>query len=138
MKRNIQFKAKRLSDKEWVHGYYIQYPRIDGTIRYCIGANDISGVNYYDIDSSTLCEYTGMKDSKDKEIYEGDIVRFIDERGNIYLAKIVYENAQFKCIWEDKVNYLIQDLSYWVKNEWIEVIDSIHDCPDFIEGSWSK
>jgi uncharacterized phage protein (TIGR01671 family) len=148
MKRHIQFKAKRIIGREWVYGYYAMLGENDLVKHYIIQnmalaelfENPEKNMCFNDvlIDVNSLCEYTGMKDKNDKEIYESDIVRFINERGIIYLAKIVYKNAQFKCIWENKVNYLTQNLDYWVRNEQVEVIDNIHDCPDFIERMWSE
>ena len=67
MKREIKFKAKRLDCKGWVEGTPI-----------CINGKPygvmIGEKESPDIDPSTVCQFTGMKDSEGNEIWEGDLL----------------------------------------------------------------
>lgn len=36
--------------------------------------NKDCGGNFYPVDPSTVCQFTGLKDKNDKEIFEGDII----------------------------------------------------------------
>ena len=64
---NIKFKAKRLDSGEWVEGDIMH--TIEDTI-----IIEIDGVGVHVIEPSTVCQFTGLKDCKGKEIWEGDIV----------------------------------------------------------------
>lgn len=85
-KREIKFRAKRIDNGRWVYGHYFRTPLTeensglphdkgwfflsDGNMRDCIEQDNVA----YVIDPETLGEYTGLK-AKNKEIYEGDIIR---------------------------------------------------------------
>ena len=71
---NIKFKAKRLDNGEWVEGYF--YGECGNT--YIIeNRQKESMLNRnvtYEVDPSTVCQFTGLKDCKGKEIWEHDLL----------------------------------------------------------------
>lgn len=85
-------KAKTITDRTWVQGYYVYDYGKD--IHY-IFANEIACPNCindrrkdfslqdYEIDPSTLCHCTGMRDKNSKLIWENDIVHFLGHEGTI-------------------------------------------------------
>lgn len=64
---NIKFKAKRLDGKGWIEGIPI-----------CINGKPygimIGEKESPDIDPSTICQFTGLKDCKGNEVWEGDML----------------------------------------------------------------
>jgi uncharacterized phage protein (TIGR01671 family) len=96
---NIKFKAKRLDNNTWVEGYF--YAECGNT--YIIeNRQEESILNRnitYEVDPSTVCQFTGLKDKNGKEIFENDLL--YDEDSGIvsaikwkrHVCGYVYEKA---------------------------------------------
>lgn len=73
--KDIKFKAKRLDGKGWICGYF--YEENDNT--YIIeNRQKESKLNRnltYQVDPSTVCQFTGLKDSEGNELYEHDVIK---------------------------------------------------------------
>lgn len=94
---NIKFKAKRLDNGKWVEGYF--YAECGNT--YIIeNRNKESMLNRnitYQVDPSTVCQFTGLKDSKGNEIWEHDILQSQE-------TKAIYE-----VVWYEDGGFVIKD-----------------------------
>ncbi len=87
MERIIKFKAKRLSDGKWVEGDL--YHNVRG-FECCIGQQEKDDVYVYPVDPSTVCQYTGLKDMKGREIWENDNVTDFP-----FYGEVVFKNGAF-------------------------------------------
>lgn len=98
---NIKFKAKQLNSGKWFEGDLVRLGN-----RVCIGGDHIKdGIT--DVDPSTVCQFTGLKDFEGNEIWEGDIVHdsydllCID---NLYEVVYIEEEGTFAFKSLDKVD----------------------------------
>lgn len=65
---NIKFKAKQLNSGKWFEGDLVRLGN-----RVCIGGDHLKdGIT--DVDPSTICQFTGLKDCKGNEIWENDVI----------------------------------------------------------------
>lgn len=71
---NIKFKAKRLDGKGWVCGYFYEENGNTYIIENRQKESKLNRNPTYQVDPSTVCQFTGLKDCDGKEIWEGDML----------------------------------------------------------------
>lgn len=98
---NIKFKAKSFLDGAWVQGDLVH--KEDGAI--CILRN---GFNVSEVDPSTVCQFTGLKDFEGNEIWEGDMIKspYLEN-----VATVEWDDSLcgFKCVDDRRhINYSLR------------------------------
>ena len=86
---NIKFKAKRLDGKGWVCGYFYEENGNTFIIENRQKESKLNRNLTYQVDHSTVCQFTGLKDTNDVPIFEGDIIAFDGE------GEVVFKDGAF-------------------------------------------
>ena len=141
MEDRYLFKAKRLDDGEWVQGYLVydnrdKLHRIIMEIQYSTGTC-ITTDNAPRVDSSTICQCTGLKDTDGKLIWENDIVELYDRNTDYkWRAVVLFENPNCEYTWGWQLKPIVEcetntDILCWIDMEesgaFCEVIGNIFD-----------
>lgn len=86
---NIKFKAKRLDNGKWVEGYFYAECGNAYIIENCQKESMLNRNITYEVAPSTVCQFTGLKDTNDVPIFEGDIIDFDGE------GEVVFKDGAF-------------------------------------------
>ena len=99
---NIKFKAKSTLDGAWVQGDLIH--KEDGRI-----AILRNGFNVSEVDPSTVCQFTGLKDCRGEELFEHDLIHFIGFR---HTAEVIWSEGKysFMVVCYNKHSYRLHDV----------------------------
>lgn len=88
---NIKFKAKRLDNGEWIIGSFVVM-KIPALSKTTIGIVAEGGATLHEIDPSTVCQFTGLTDCKDNEIFEHDLIHFV---GHKPIGEVIWSEEDY-------------------------------------------
>jgi uncharacterized phage protein (TIGR01671 family) len=82
--KEILFRAKRLKNREWIEGFYFYREwecgnKVDK--HFIVGETNAFHSYQYEINPTTLSQFTGWKDRHENRIYENDIVEIATYTG---------------------------------------------------------
>lgn len=85
----------------------------------------------YKVDKDTLGQHTGLHDKNGKEIYEGDIVKYRDSRGQ-HIEKVIFDKGCFYAgmHWGSSTRIAPKLINTRIT----EVIGNIYDNPELLGG----
>lgn len=143
MEDRYLFKAKRIDNGEWVEGMPFE---IEGKTMMLIRDDENFLRTHYldenmwtaeiycvEVDPSTICQCTGLKDMNGKLIWENDIVK--DKHGNLY--KAFWQNNYYQFSWicvKTDVFSIGAKWDLWSFESFkIEVIGNIFDNPELLK-----
>lgn len=128
--REILFRGKRIDNGEWCIGFYCQVAdESDGgaRVKHVIVVPTFmtqKGFLAYEVDPSTVGQYTGLTNKNGKKIFEGDIVATPNYRGVVDYGIGCY--CVRHGIDDPAIDIVMNDFDVYV-------IDNIHDNPELLE-----
>ena len=133
MENRYLFRAKRIDNGEWVQGYL--FGIWEKRYILCGMTNDIP--NMIEVDPSTICQCTGLKDKNGNLIWENDIVAYWDT----YSTESGYaeSNCIGKVVWDDEtisfqVTNRLSAESWEVLDDECSVVGNAIDNPELLEA----
>lgn len=128
MEDRYLFKAKRIDNGEWVQGGLLCHDADAATI---FNQHPADGsLQGFEVDPTTICQCTGLKDMNGKLIWENDIVKEITTINfDSDKAKVSWIESEWMLEWKTKCFYR-KDIKFWTSEKIIEVIGNIFDNPD--------
>lgn len=97
---NIKFKAKRLDNGEWVKGYFYEECGNTYIIEDRQSDSSLNRNIPHAVDPTTVCLFTGLKDENGKEVWEHDILEFLNLE-----VEVVFYKGCFHVEKEDSFSY---------------------------------
>jgi uncharacterized phage protein (TIGR01671 family) len=132
--REIKFRGKRLDNGKWESGdllenqgrNFIYHATSESTIE----DNDDGRIVVVavEVDSSTVSQYTGLKDKNTRKVYEGDVLTDKFESVGV----VEWQNGCFVVNFGDVDVFQISDCFDDSYQMW--VIGNIHDNPELLKG----
>lgn len=123
--REIKFRAKRADTGAWVYGdlqHVQKICKVEDVERTGKRSMPAVRVGNYDVDESTIGQYTGVRDANENMIFEGDILgTYLG--GNNYTYPVVFSKGAF-CV-EAKGYFKMPLLHLHLKD--FTVVGSVHD-----------
>lgn len=89
---NIKFKAKRLDNNSWVFGYFYEENCNTYIIENRQKESMLNRNVTYEVDSSTICQFTGLKDCEGNEIWEHDLLQSQTTKA---IYEVVWDEGDF-------------------------------------------
>ena len=144
--REIIFRGKEKHTAKWVYGGFAckddttyafaeDYERYPVDKKYYIVEDEMTDwglpnrLACYEVMRETIGQYTGLTDKNGKKIFEGDILRYIDEDGESHYITVVFEECAF-LIEDDGITD--PDLLARYGCLGLEVFGNIHDNPGLL------
>ena len=118
---NIKFKAKRLDNQEWTFGDFMNITDKEVVI---VPLDEFLGI---DVNSSTVCQFTGAQDCNGTPIYEHDLLRNYEETSSIYEVVWNQRNTSFSLVNTESPVLYPNTLGEVLRNSHLKVIGNKFD-----------
>ena len=133
--RTIKFRGKDIADEKWIYGSLVT----DGYKYHIVGELETEAHEYNEVYKETVGQFTGLRDSLGKEIYEGDVLRRMEGKGN----------DEYKVVFEEWVGSYalvnvespadVKELSKFIIGaRMLMIIGNIHDNPELNKILWKQ
>lgn len=131
MDREILFRGKRKDNGKWAFGDLLRETDIFDKLITRIYESKAKGTFIkFEVDPTTVCQYTGLTDKNGRKIFEGDIVKVVEDIEEIYVVEFDEDIARYIFTQNGST---MTDFADIYGND-CEVIGNIYDNPELVEG----
>ena len=136
MNREILFRAKSIepsTEGKLVFGYLTMDCHGNCWICHPLKVPMVGGFQYFNVDSETVGQFTGLTDKNGTKIFEGDIAKYYNPYSKQWYTQIVKWDKMFASF-----GFFTQDSEWckendWLKIEGVEVIGNIYDNKELLK-----
>lgn len=128
MNRTIKFRGKRVDNGKWVVGYYahaVMYPHSEQRHWILLAGES------YEVIPESVGQSTGLKDSEDKEIFEGDIINSLDVMLKVFFNEAT---ASFDIEWGGGDCEALVGADGWNPRD-MKVVGKVIENPELLNDS---
>lgn len=129
MQREIKFRGKRVDNGDWEYGDLVHS-------NFFIWIISFDSNDWYEVIPETVGQFTGLYDKNEKEIFEGDVVKYIQYWNEyepsecIYVETVEFINGSFS-----PINHHVECDDGWYSHgiKDIEILGNIHEHSHLLE-----
>jgi uncharacterized phage protein (TIGR01671 family) len=132
--REIKFRGKGINSGQWFYGSAVTF----GNKAYIFKMLRLLRMEHAEVVPDTVGQFIGLFDEDGREIYEGDIIKIVEEFDdeNVYtrIGVVCFEEGMYEL--QDKNGKHFAYLGWLMHDDAItklEVIGNIHDNPEMLE-----
>jgi len=128
--RTIKFRGYNKKNNQWLYGFYLQ----NREEHFVCPDEFATGKSWedYEVDPTSVGQFTGLLDGKERPIYEGDIVEATSlrwqDKGRKMLAQIVYDE-EFACF-NFRASDRLRHINTSILDIDVEIVGNIYDNPE--------
>ena len=128
--REIRFRGKEHTG-DWITGGYVQKNGAPHIVAHIVdrGVDEWRAIP---VIPATVGQFTGLRDAKGVEIYEGDIIRWMDLiSGEALSGVVLYERRGCFCVTNGR--QLDASCPLYLGGPIIECLGNVHDAPELLK-----